>query len=134
MTAKTSTTARTHATTGMLAVLGAAITGATWVGGEHGLAIALAGLDVLSFAGSCLWSRGTGNVAAIIRLSGDERQRLIDIRATATAGPGHDRLLPRRRHRQPRCRGHRQPMDVDLCRRRALLRCGGGCLPALSLS
>lgn len=86
MTAKTSTTARRNATTGLLAVLGAAITGATWVGGEHGLAIAMAGLYLLSCAVSYLWSRGSGDVAAIIRLSGDERQRLIDIRATAAAG------------------------------------------------
>jgi hypothetical protein len=85
MTAKTSTMARRNPTTGMLAVLGAAITGATWVGAEHSLAIAMAGLYLLSCAVSYLWSRGSGDVAAIIRLSGDERQPLIDIRATAAA-------------------------------------------------
>jgi putative transcriptional regulator len=46
------------------------------------------------------------NVAAIIRLSGEKRQPLIDIRATATAG-----LVTicsaSLCHRQPRFRGHR---------------------------
>jgi hypothetical protein len=85
MNAKTMT-ARRWATTGTLAVLGAAVTLATWAGGEPYLAVMLAGFYLLSCGVSYLWSRGGGDVAALIRLSGDERQRLIDLRATAVAG------------------------------------------------
>jgi hypothetical protein len=79
-------TARRWATTGTLAVLGAAVTLATWAGGEPYLAVVLGGFYLLSCGVSYLWSRGGGDVAALIRLSGDERQRLIDLRATAVAG------------------------------------------------
>lgn len=79
-------TARRWATTGTLAVLGAAVTLATWAGGEPYLALMLGGFYVLCCAVAYLWSRGSGDVAAIIRLSGDERQRQIDMRATAFAG------------------------------------------------
>jgi hypothetical protein len=78
--------ARSWASTGVLAVLGGAITVASWVGGEHSLAIMLGIFYVVCCVGSYLWSRGHGDVAAIMRLSGDERQRLIDVRATAIAG------------------------------------------------
>jgi hypothetical protein len=50
------------------------------------LAIGLGVFYLLSCVASYLWSRGRGDVAAIMRLSGDERQRVIDIRATAVAG------------------------------------------------
>lgn len=77
---------RSWATTGLLAVLGAAVTLATWVGGEPYLALVLGGFYLLCCGASYLWSRGSGDIAAIIRLSGDERQRLLDTRATAVAG------------------------------------------------
>jgi hypothetical protein len=77
---------RRWATTGLLGVLGGMVTLATWVGGEPYLAVMLGGFYLL-FCGVCfLWSRGNGDVAALIRLSGDERQRMIDTRATAVAG------------------------------------------------
>jgi hypothetical protein len=76
---------RSFATTATLAVLGGAISIASWIGGEHTLALGLAVFYVFGCVGSYLWSRGRGDVAAIMRLSGDERQRLIDIRATAIA-------------------------------------------------
>lgn len=79
-------TSRRWATTGLLAVLGAAITIASWVGGEHSLAIMLGIFYVACCGASYLWSRGSGDTAAILRLEGDERQRLIDTRATAMAG------------------------------------------------
>jgi hypothetical protein len=59
---------------------------ASWVGGEHSLAIMLGIFYAVACVGSYLWTRGHGDVAAIMRLSGDERQRLIDVRATAIAG------------------------------------------------
>lgn len=77
---------RSLATTATLAVGGGAITVASWIGGQHGLAIGLAVFYAVGCVLSYLWSRGRGDVPAIMRLSGDERQRLIDIRATAFAG------------------------------------------------
>lgn len=78
--------ARRWASTALLAVLGAAITLASWIGGEHSLAVALGVFYIVCCAASYLWSRGSGDMAAILRLEGDERQRLIDTRATAAAG------------------------------------------------
>ena len=80
------TTTRRWATTALLAVLGAAVSVATWVGGDHGFAVGLGIFYLLFCIGAYWWSRGTGDVAALLRLSGDERQRLLDIKATATAG------------------------------------------------
>jgi hypothetical protein len=79
-------TARRWATTATLAAGGAAVTLAAWVGGEPYLAVALAVIYVVCCGVAFLWSRGSGDVAALIRLTGDERQRLIDLRATAVAG------------------------------------------------
>jgi len=70
----------------MLAVFGAAITAASWVGGDHWLAVGLGIFYVVGSVAFYLWSCGHGDVAAILRLSGDERQRLIDTRASAVAG------------------------------------------------
>jgi hypothetical protein len=77
---------RPWAATAVLAVFGGAITVASWVGGEHGLALGLGIFYVVSCVAAYLWSRGRGDVAAIMRLSGDERQRLMDTKATAVAG------------------------------------------------
>lgn len=77
---------RRLASTAILGVLGGAIAIATWVGGEPYLAIMLGIFYVVCCAAAYVWSRGGGDVAAILRLDGDERQRLIDIRATALAG------------------------------------------------
>ncbi len=78
--------ARPWASTALLAVLGGAITVASWIGGEPALALMLGIFYAICCVGAYLWSRGHGDVAAIMRLSGDERQRLIDVRATAIAG------------------------------------------------
>lgn len=77
---------RTWVTIGLLGLLGGGVTAATWVGGEHSLAIMLGAFYLVCCLASYLWSRGRGDVAAMIRLSSDERQRLIDTRATAVAG------------------------------------------------
>jgi hypothetical protein len=72
--------------TASLIVLGAAITVGTWIGGQHGLAVsmgifyAVAGLVVF------VWSGRQGDIAALLRVDGDERQRQLDIGATAIAG------------------------------------------------
>jgi hypothetical protein len=82
----TKTTARHLATTGMLAGLGAAVTLASWAGGQPYLAVMLAAFYVLCCGLAYVRSRGGGDVAALLRLSGDERQRLLDLRATAITG------------------------------------------------
>jgi hypothetical protein len=78
--------ARPWVSTALLAVLGGAITVASWMGGEPALAVMLGIFYAICCVGAYLWSRGHGDVAAIMRLSGDERQRSIDVRATAIAG------------------------------------------------
>jgi hypothetical protein len=80
------TTTRRWASTALLAVLGAAVSVATWLGGEHGFAVGLGVFYLLCCVGAFWWSGGTGDVAALLRLSGDERQRLLDMKATAAAG------------------------------------------------
>jgi hypothetical protein len=78
--------ARRFATTGLLGGFGAAIGIAVWAGGEPGLAIGILLFYAVCCVVAAIWSRGRGDVAAIIRLSGDERQQLLDVRATAIAG------------------------------------------------
>src|SRR6478609_4732476 len=73
-------------TTTVLAVFGGAITLAAWIGGDHGLAVALGIFYLVCCGAAYLWARGRGDVAAIMRLTGDERQRLVDVKATAFAG------------------------------------------------
>ena len=80
------TATRRWAAIALLAALGAAVSAATWVGGDHGFAVGLGGFYLLCCVAAYVWSRGTGDVAALLRLSGDERQRLLDTTATATAG------------------------------------------------
>jgi hypothetical protein len=70
----------------VLAVGGGGLAAATWVGGEHGFAIALVGFYVVAAGIAYLWSGGAGDVAAIMRVGGDERQRSLDRDATAIAG------------------------------------------------
>ena len=72
--------------TAVLVVVGGAIAAATWVSGEHGFAVALAIFYAVAAAGAYLWSGGNGDVAAIMRVDGDERQRQMDREATAWAG------------------------------------------------
>jgi hypothetical protein len=73
-------------TAGVLVVAGGALAVATWVGGEHGLAIGLVVLYAVAATAAYLWSGRDTDVAAIMRAGGDERQRRIDRDATAVAG------------------------------------------------
>ena len=70
----------------MLLVGGGAIAAATWASGDHGLAVGLVVFYVLSAGVAYLWSGGKGDVAAIMRVGGDERQKGIDRDATAITG------------------------------------------------
>ncbi|MCM3886640.1 hypothetical protein [Frankia sp. R82] len=79
---------RTHrlrrlATTAVLIVGGGAITLGAWLGGDHDLALVLAVFYVVTAVVAFVVAGGRGDVAALLRVAGDERQRSLDLRATA---------------------------------------------------
>jgi hypothetical protein len=74
------------ATAVILAVGGGALAGATWIGGDHILAIGLIAFYVLAAAFAYLWAGRDSDVGAIMRVGGDERQRHLDRDATALSG------------------------------------------------
>lgn len=86
MSEQMKTAARKHATLATLAILGSAIAAAIWAGGDHGWAVGVAAFYLVCCVALFVWSRGDGDVAAILRLSGDERQTMLDLRATAATG------------------------------------------------
>ena len=65
---------------------GAAVAAATWVGGDHGWAIAAMVIYASLAAIAFVWAGRSGDVAAILRSGGDERQRGLDRDATAITG------------------------------------------------
>ncbi len=79
-------TLRRGATVGVLVVSGGGVAIATWVSGEHGLAIGLVAIYAVAAVIAYIWSGGKGDVAAILRVGGDERQRGLDRDATAITG------------------------------------------------
>jgi len=70
----------------VLVVGGALVAGAVWIGGEPGVAAVVFGAYLVFAAIAFKWSGGSGDVAAIMRGGSDERQRSIDLRATAAGG------------------------------------------------
>lgn len=84
--AATARRGRRLATTAVLVGFGGALSAATWASGDHGLAIALVAFYAIGSVVAWLWSGGSGDVAAIMRVGGDERQQRIDLHATAYAG------------------------------------------------
>jgi hypothetical protein len=74
------------ATTGILVGFGGLLAGATWVSGDHGMAVALVVFYAVASLVAWMWSGRSSDVAAIMRVGGDERQRNIDLRATAASG------------------------------------------------
>ena len=74
------------ATAAVLVIGGGAVAVATWAGGDHGLAVGLVAFYVVAAGIAYIWSGGKGDVAAIMRVGGDERQRGIDRDATALTG------------------------------------------------
>jgi hypothetical protein len=74
------------ATAAVLLVGGGGLAAATWVGGDHGLALGLVVFYVVAALAAYAWSGRDGDVAAILRSGGDERQRRLDLDATALAG------------------------------------------------
>jgi hypothetical protein len=74
------------ASAAVLLVGGGALAAATWIAGDRGFAIALVAVYVILAGVAYLWSGGRGDVAAIMRAGGDERQRSLDRDATAITG------------------------------------------------
>jgi len=77
---------RRSASGSVLIVGGGAIAVATWVSGDRALAWVVGAFYVVAAIIVTLWSRGRGDVAAILRVDGDERQRGMDRDATAITG------------------------------------------------
>jgi hypothetical protein len=74
------------ATTAVLVVGGGGLAAATWIGGDHGLAVGLIAFYALASAAAYIWSGRDSDVAAVMRAGGDERQRRLDRDATALSG------------------------------------------------
>ncbi len=74
------------ATAAVLLVGGGAIASAAWVGGDHGLALGLVVFYVVAALLAFRWAGGQGDVAAMMRTDGDERQRGIGREALAITG------------------------------------------------
>ncbi len=74
------------ATAAVLVVGGGGLAAATWIGGDHGLAIGLVVFYAVAALAAYLWTGRDSDVAAILRVGGDERQRRLDLTATAYAG------------------------------------------------
>jgi hypothetical protein len=70
----------------VLLVAGSALAVGVWLSGDHGFAVGLGVFYVLCALGCYAWSAGSGDVAAIMRAGGDERQRMMDRHATLIAG------------------------------------------------
>jgi hypothetical protein len=74
------------ASAAVLLIGGGAVAAAVWIGGNATLAAVVLGIYGVAGVAAFVWSGGAGDVAAIMRGGGDERQRSIDLRATAAAG------------------------------------------------
>jgi len=81
-----STTGHRGAIAAILAVAGAALAVATWIGGNHALSLGLVALYAAVSVFAYLWAGRDSDVGAIMRVGVDERQRRIDHDATGLAG------------------------------------------------
>ena len=62
---------------------GGGVAAATWVSGDHGWAIGIAAAFLVLAAVTFVWSGRSGDIAAVLRAGGDERQRGLDRDALA---------------------------------------------------
>ena len=69
--------------TAILLVAGGGVAAATWISGDHGWAIGIAAAYLVLAAITYLWSGRSGDIAAVLRAGGDERQRGLDRDALA---------------------------------------------------
>ena len=76
---------RLSTSTAVLAA-GLAVAGATEVSGERRSALVVTALALIGAVATYLWSGREGDISALMSASGDERQRSMDIWATAVAG------------------------------------------------
>jgi hypothetical protein len=83
---RASLTGHRGAAAAVLVVGGGAVAAASWVGGDDGAAIALVAFYFVAACVAYAWSGGSGDIAAIMRVGGDERQRGLDRDATAIGG------------------------------------------------
>lgn len=77
---------RRSATSAVLLMGGGALAVATWIGGQHGLAVGLIAFYVVVALVAYAWAGRDTDAAAALRSGGDERQRRLDRDATAIAG------------------------------------------------
>jgi len=81
-----SVTGHRGASVAVLVVGGGGLAAATWVGGDHGLAIGLIAFYAVAAVAAYIWSGRESDVGAIMRAGGDECQRRLDRDATALSG------------------------------------------------
>ena len=81
-----SVTGHRGASVAVLVVGGGGLAAATWVGGDHGLAIGLIAFYAVASVAAYIWSGRDSDVGTILRAGGDERQRRLDRDATALSG------------------------------------------------
>lgn len=77
---------RRLATASAVLAVGLATAMATTVSGDHEAAVVVVVIAALGALATYLWSGREGDISALMSGSGDERQRAIDVRATAFAG------------------------------------------------
>ena len=70
----------------MLVVGGGAVVAASLIADDVAVAIVMGVLYIAFAIGAYFWAGGSGDVAAIMRVGGDERQRSLDRDATIIAG------------------------------------------------
>jgi hypothetical protein len=73
-------------TAAVLVVGGGGLAVATWIGGEHGLAVGLLIFYAVAALAAYFWAGRDSDVGAIMRAGGDERQRRMDRDAMALTG------------------------------------------------
>jgi hypothetical protein len=62
----------------MTLIGGGGLAAATWISGDHGWAIGIAVAFLFLAAVTFVWSGRSGDIAAVLRAGGDERQRGLD--------------------------------------------------------
>jgi hypothetical protein len=69
--------------TAIFVLAGGGVAAATWISGAHGWAIGIAAAYLVLAAITFVWSGRSGDIAAVLRAGGDERQRSLDRDALA---------------------------------------------------
>jgi hypothetical protein len=74
------------ATPAILVVGGGALAVAAWIGGDPAIAIGLVAFYAVAGTVAYIWAGRDGDIGAILRVGGDERQQRLDRDATALSG------------------------------------------------